>query len=170
MRIPPAPPAGERSRWERWLESIAVSDAGTWYVKNVSPRVDPKLSRWTRGRLTSIPIIPVLLLHHVGARSGQPRVTPLVYFTDGDEVILMASNYGGRKHPAWFHNLKANPEVTLEARGRRGRYRARVTDGEERDRLWQAAKRHTRAYANYETKTDREIPVVALTPLDPRQA
>jgi deazaflavin-dependent oxidoreductase (nitroreductase family) len=78
----------------------------------------------------------------------------------------MASNYGGQKHPAWFHNVKANPEVTLQARGQEGRYRARVPEGEERDRLWELAKTHAMAYSRYESITDRTIPVVVLSPLD----
>lgn len=166
MRIPPADPTKPQPGLKRALMRAGISKPGTWFVKNVSPKVDPTLARMTKGRVTSIPMLPILLLHHVGAKSGQPRVTPLVYFTQGDEVVLMASNYGGKKHPAWFHNVKANPEVRLESRGREGRYRARVPEGEERDRLWELAKQHTIAYSRYESITDRTIPVVMLSPLD----
>ncbi len=81
----------------------------------------------------------------------------------------MASNYGQRKHPSWYHNVKANPEVTLYARGREGRYRAEVTSGAERDRLFALAKQYVKAYEMYEGMTagGRQIPVVAFTPLDP---
>jgi deazaflavin-dependent oxidoreductase (nitroreductase family) len=166
VRIPPADPANQKSPIVRRLMQAGVSKPGTWYVKNVSPRIDPILARATKGRVSSIPVLPILLLHHVGAKSGQARVTPLVYFTQGDEVVVMASNYGGKKHPAWFHNVKANPEVTLQSRGREGRYRARVPEGEERERLWELAKRHSIAYSRYESITDRTIPVVMLSPLD----
>jgi deazaflavin-dependent oxidoreductase (nitroreductase family) len=165
-RIPPADPTKPQSGLKRRMMRIGVSKPGTWYVKKVSPKVDPTLARISNGRVTSIPMLPILLLHHVGAKSGQPRVTPLVYFTQGDDVVLMASNYGGTKHPAWFHNVKANPEVTLHARGREGRYRARIPEGAERDRLWELAKQHAIAYSRYESITDRTIPVVMLSPLD----
>ena len=165
MRVPRADPLKPPSLPKRLLTPVALSDAGTWYLKKIAPRLDPPLARFTRGRFASIPLIPVCLLEHVGAKTGQRRVTPLVYFTDGDDVILMASNYGGARNPAWYHNLKANPEVTLQARGRRGRYLARETTGEERERLWELAKRHTRAYANYEVKAKgRTILVVASSP------
>ena len=166
MRIPPADPAKPQGPVKRGAMRIGISKPGTWWVKKVSPKVDPALTRMTKGRVSSIPMLPILLLHHVGAKSGQPRVSPLVYFTEGHDVVLIASNYGGKKHPAWFHNVKANPEVTLEARGRKGRYRARVAEGPERERLFEQAKKNSIAYARYESITDREIPVVALTPLD----
>lgn len=166
MRIPPADPTRRQSPLRRGVMRVGISKPGTWYVKKISPKVDPTLARLTNGRVTSIPVLPILLLHHVGAKSGQPRVSPLVYFTDGDDVVLIASNYGGKKHPAWFHNVKANPEVTLEARGRKGRYRARIAEGAERDRLFALAKAHSIAYQRYESITDRKIPVVVLSPLD----
>ena len=166
MRIPPADPTKAHGPFKRGVMRIGITKPGTWFVKNVSPKVDPTLARLTNGRVTSIPVLPILLLHHVGAKSGQPRVSPLVYFTQGNDVVLVASNYGGTKHPAWFHNVKANPEVTLEARGRRGRYRARIAEGAERDRLFELAKSNSIAYQRYESITDREIPVVALSPLD----
>jgi deazaflavin-dependent oxidoreductase (nitroreductase family) len=166
MRIPPADPSKPQSGLKRALMRAGISKPGTWWVKKVSPKVDPTLVKLTGGRVTSIPMLPILLLHHVGAKSGQPRVTPLVYFTQDDDVVVMASNYGGKKHPAWFHNVKANPEVTLQSRGREGRYRARVPIGEERDRLWELAKRHSIAYQRYESITDRHINVVVLSPLD----
>jgi deazaflavin-dependent oxidoreductase (nitroreductase family) len=166
MRMPPVDPAKPQSGFKRGLMRVGVSKPGTWYVKKVSPKVDPALTRLTNGRVSSIPMLPILLLHHVGRKSGQPRVTPLVYFTQGDDVVVMASNYGGQKHPAWFHNVKANPDVRLESRGREGRYRARVPEGQERDRLWELAKQHSIAYSRYESITDRHINVVMLSPLD----
>jgi deazaflavin-dependent oxidoreductase (nitroreductase family) len=165
-RIPPADPSKPQSGMKRALMRAGISKPGTWWVKKVSPKVDPGLARVTKGRVSSIPMLPILLLHHVGAKSGQPRVSPLVYFTQGDDVVLIASNYGGKKHPAWFHNVKANPEVMLEARGRRGRYRGRIAEGDERDRMFELAKTNSIAYARYESITDRNIPVVVLSPLD----
>jgi deazaflavin-dependent oxidoreductase (nitroreductase family) len=118
--------------------------------------------------MTSLPGIPMLLLTHTGAKTGRERVTPLVYFTDGDDVVVMASNYGRERHPAWLRNVEANPEVRLQARGRTGHYRARIVQGEERDRLFGLAKQLTRAYAGYEQRaSERTIQVVCLSPLDP---
>jgi deazaflavin-dependent oxidoreductase (nitroreductase family) len=144
-----------------------MKDAGTWYVRNISPRVDPPLHRLSRGRLSSIVATPVVMLTAKGARTGRPRTTPLIYFSDGDDVVLMASNYGGTRHPAWYHNVVANPEVTLSAGGHSGRYRARETTGAERERLWALARRFAATYGRYEqTAGDRQIPVLVLSPLD----
>lgn len=167
MRVPPADPTKKRRR--KWLlEPIAISRPGRWYVINVAPKIDNLSFRFTGGRVKSVPTVPMVFLTHTGAKSGRQRVTPLLYFSDGDDVILMASNYGRERHPAWFYNVKANPDVELCANGRRGRYRASIAEGGDRDRLWSLAKRFTRAYANYEERaTERTIQVVRCTPLDP---
>ena len=106
---------------------------------------------------------PMLLLTTTGAKSGEPRTTPLVYSTDGDRVVIIASFGVAPKHPAWFLNLKANPEVTVEVGTERFRARAAVPEGEERDRLFnqQAAKMPN--FAEYQKKTTRRIPAVVLT-------
>jgi deazaflavin-dependent oxidoreductase (nitroreductase family) len=166
MRIPPNDPTKPRRLRRRLLEPLALSDAGTWYVKRISPKVDPLLAHVLGGRLSSMPGVPVVLLKHTGAKSGQERVTPLLYFTTGEEVVLIASNYGRSRHPAWLANVRANPEVRLRARGREGRYVARVAQGEERERLWALAKRYTGVYGSYEQKAGREIQVVVCRPLD----
>lgn len=88
----------------------------------------------------------------------------LLYLTDAGRVICMASNYGGTRHPAWYYNVKANPEVTLSAGGYEGRFRGEETAGAERERLWALAKQLTVGYADYEKTTGgREIPVIAFT-------
>jgi deazaflavin-dependent oxidoreductase (nitroreductase family) len=166
MRIRPVDPTKPRRIRKRFLEPIAISPVGTWYVKNISPPVDAAFNRFTGGRLTSLPL-PTVFLTHTGARSGKERTSPLLYFSDGENVVLMASNYGGERHPAWYYNVKANPDVRLRARGREGAYRARIAEGEERDRLWETAKQFTRAYKRYEEIADRTINVVVCSPLDP---
>src|SRR3712207_3475401 len=108
-RIPTVDPNRRHSALARPMQRFGLSSAGQAYLKHISPRVDPPLTRWTRGRLSSLLVVPPVLLHAVGAKSGQPRVTPLTYFTDGDRVILIASNYGGRRNPGWYYNVKANP-------------------------------------------------------------
>ncbi|MGN6189647.1 MAG: nitroreductase family deazaflavin-dependent oxidoreductase [Conexibacter sp.] len=172
MRVPPVDPTAPRRIRKALLEPLALSGLGRWYVINVAPRIDGSLGRRTGGRLQSVPGVPMLLLTHRGAKSGRTYVTPLLYFTDGpdEEVVLIASNYGRARHPAWLANVRANPDVELRARGRGGRYRARILDaGPERDRLFGLAKRLTRAYADYERRTTdaRTINVVVCSPLDP---
>jgi deazaflavin-dependent oxidoreductase (nitroreductase family) len=169
MRVPPVDPTDPRRIRKAIMEPAALSGPGRWYLMHVAPRIDGSLGRVSGGRLMSLPGIPLLLLTHTGAKSGRAYTTPLVYFTDGDDAILMASNYGQERHPAWLRNVSANPEVTLTARGRGGRYRARIEpDGPERDRLFALAKRLTRAYESYEERAvGRTIQVVVCSPLDP---
>jgi deazaflavin-dependent oxidoreductase (nitroreductase family) len=172
MRVPPVDPTKPRRLRKALMEPIALTRAGRWFTISVAPRIDGTIGRISGGRLTSLPGIPMLLLTHRGAKSGRTYVTPLLYFTDGPEqnAIVIASNYGRERHPAWLANVRENPEVRLQARGRGGRYRARVVaEGPERDRLFGLAKRLTRAYADYERRTadERTINVVVLSPLDP---
>jgi deazaflavin-dependent oxidoreductase (nitroreductase family) len=86
--------------------------------------------------LSSVAPFPALLLTHTGAKSGVTRISTVVYFTDADRVIVIASNFGAVHKFAWFYNVKANPEVTLSARGFGGRFRAEEIVGPERDRLF----------------------------------
>ena len=95
---------------KRLIGKVASSPSGQWFLRNIAPRVDPTLMRLTRGRVSSLGTWPrSLLLTHTGAKSGIQRTTPLIYFTDSDRVILVASNYGGIRHPAWHYNVTANP-------------------------------------------------------------
>ena len=107
---------------------------------------------------------PMVLVHHTGAKSGVERVTPLMYRPDGDRVIIFASKAGAPDHPAWFHNLVANPETTIEIGDETGvAVRAVVLEGEDRDRIWSAQKAEVPQFAQYEESAgDRVIPVVAL--------
>jgi deazaflavin-dependent oxidoreductase (nitroreductase family) len=137
----------------------------TWFLVNVGNKIDPMLMRATRGRVKSTVSAPTVLLTHTGARSGKRRTTPLAYFTDGDDVILIASAGGAPRHPAWFRNLMANPEIELWARGSGGRYRAREAEGEERERLWKLATDYYPGFASYQERaTERRIPVVVCSP------
>jgi deazaflavin-dependent oxidoreductase (nitroreductase family) len=107
---------------------------------------------------------PVLLVDHVGARSGKRRTSPLVYARDGENVILVASKGGYPKHPAWFHNLMAHPDTTIQVGSRRSDVHARVADPEERTRLWPKVVEVYGGYEDYRKRTDREIPLVILEP------
>ena len=107
---------------------------------------------------------PMLLLNHVGAKSGETRTTPLVYVRDGENLVLVASKGGNPKNPAWFHNLRANPDATVQVGPERWAVRARVADPDERARLWPKAVATYSGYRGYQERTDREIPLVVLEP------
>jgi deazaflavin-dependent oxidoreductase (nitroreductase family) len=106
----------------------------------------------------------LLLLHHLGAKSGQWRVNPLVYDRDDARYVIFASKAGAPTHPAWYHNLMAHPTVEIEVGAKRLRVLASEATGEERDRLFRAQAERSPQFAEYETKTARTIPVIVLTP------
>lgn len=105
---------------------------------------------------------PMIVVHHRGARSGTERVTPLVYQADGDDWVVFASKAGAPTNPAWYHNLKANPETTIEVGSDTIAVTAVEITGDERDRLFEAQKAAMPQFAEYEAKTDRTIPVIAF--------
>jgi deazaflavin-dependent oxidoreductase (nitroreductase family) len=107
---------------------------------------------------------PVLLLTTTGAKSGQQRTTPVVYQQDGDRLVIFASKAGAPQHPAWYHNLCANPTATVEVASDTLEVEAIVTEGDERERLFRRQTELMPQFAEYEKKTTRQIPVVALQP------
>ena len=110
--------------------------------------------------------MPVLLLTMTGARSGRTITTPLVYTTDGERLVVIASFAGAPKHPAWYHNLLAHPEAMVEVGTERLRVKATVTTGEERQRLFDRQAAQMPIFVEYQHKTSRQIPVLVLTRLD----
>lgn len=104
----------------------------------------------------------VLILTTTGVRTGQPRSTPLIYGRDGENYVVVASKGGDNEHPAWYRNLRAHPEVEVQVLADRFRARARPATADEKPRLWQSAVDRWPAYADYQRKTAREIPVVVL--------
>lgn len=108
---------------------------------------------------------PVLLLNTTGRKSGERRTTPLLYVMDGDDFVLIASNGGAPKHPAWYLNLMANPDAMVEIRDREVRVRAEEARPEKKAHLWQKMVEMYSGYDGYQRKTEREIPVVVLHPL-----
>lgn len=141
--------------------------ANTWLGRFVSIhvmwKVDPLLMRVTGGRFGMGLVLPTALLETCGAKSGALRRNAVIYFHDGDRVTIVASKLGLETHPAWFHNLQANPDVTFGGAPMRA---AVVTDAAERRRLWELADRVFAPYAAYRreaAKTGREIPIVQLS-------
>lgn len=147
---PPVPPAGSFG-------------ARMWTLVT---KIHVAVFRLTGGRLgsTSGRIAPTLLLNHVGAKSGKKRTTPLLYLDDGANVVLVASRGGSRKNPGWYHNLKANPATKVELKGEKRDVRARQATADERERLWPQLVEMYGDYAVYQTRTEREIPVLILEP------
>ena len=149
----------------RLLESFASTKIGAWFFVKVTPPIDRRLVRLSGGRISMALIRPVALLNTTGAKSGEKRTTPLLFFRDGENVVLIASYGGNTYHPAWYHNLRANPECEVFYGGHKGLYIAREAEGEERERLWREANRLYRGYGIYQERTDgRRIPVLILEP------
>ena len=147
------------------MHVIGTTKAARWYGINVASRIDPPLLRLTRGRFATTGFFPLVLLTARGRRSGEPRTVTLVYFTQGDDVVLTASSFGRAKHPAWYHNVKANPQVELAQRGRTWPYVAREAEGDERRRLYDLSTKLYRGYGLYEQMaSERTIPVLVLSP------
>ncbi len=107
---------------------------------------------------------PVLLLTTTGRRSGQLRTMPVLYLGDGNRKVVVASYAGAEHHPAWYHNLLAHPDVTVQAGSSVQQMRAEVADPADRARLWPPLVAMYPAYDDYQSKTERQIPVVVLTP------
>jgi deazaflavin-dependent oxidoreductase (nitroreductase family) len=154
------------SKWAQVLTPLIASKPGSWFYLNVANPIDKRLLPATNGRLSLSFGQPVLCLEHIGAKSGHVRRTPLLFVADGDDLVVIASATGRPKHPAWYHNLRANPEVKVFApRGRTGNYIARTATGEERERLWDNAVGLYKGFNVYVDRVaaQREIPVVVLS-------
>jgi deazaflavin-dependent oxidoreductase (nitroreductase family) len=108
--------------------------------------------------------VPLLLLHHTGARSGTAYVNPLAYQADGARYVVFASKGGAPDNPAWYHNLKAHPDTTVEVGTETLPVHAEEAQGEERDRLYRTQAARVSAFADYEKRTERTIPVIVLAP------
>ena len=145
-------------------------------VRGMGDRMWPVLNRLVKGHVFAyratggrighrLPTLPqMLLLDHVGAKSGVERTSPLVYAIDGENVLLVASKGGHPKHPAWFHNLMANPDTTIQIGPERRAVRARLATAAERKRLWPIATAVYAGFDTYQERADREIPMVVLEP------
>jgi len=150
--------------YERALERFGRSPVGNFFAKQIAPKIDPPLLRLTGGRFSSVYPLPIMLLTTRGAKSGLQRTLPLAYVADGDTLILIASNYGRTGHPAWYHNLVANPRVDVLAGKHSGTYTAsEVDDPAERAAAWDKALDVYAGYGDYELRAPhRTIPVIRL--------
>lgn len=151
----------------RVVGRILATKAGSTIHRMLIAPLDTRLIHLTRGHLhLAKGTIPVVSLRTTGAKSGVQREVTLAYFTDGDDVILIASNYGQVKHPSWYYNLLKNPRCELFADGRGGSFVARPTEGADHDRLFALVERYSSTFTSYAANTNgiRSIPVLRLTP------
>ncbi|MGW4335323.1 nitroreductase family deazaflavin-dependent oxidoreductase [Rhodococcus koreensis] len=155
----PARPPGLDSKWTasfiKWMSKFNVvlyrrtggRLGGKWRVGSAFPRG-----------------LPVCLLTTTGRKSGEPRISPLLFLEDGNRIVLVASQGGLPKHPMWYLNLRANPQVTVQVKSRVRPMTAQVADPAERARLWPRLVDMYADFDNYQAWTDRTIPVVVCTP------
>jgi F420H(2)-dependent quinone reductase len=150
LRLPPAPQASSPLWWfwERFTDLHTVA------YKASGGRIGGKAYG-----------VPVVLVESVGRKSGKRRTHPLLCGEDGEKLVLIASKGGTNRHPAWYHNLKANPETTAWWKGKKQRVRAREATGDERERLWRMMAEAYTDYESYQRRTDRQIPVIVLDPV-----
>ncbi len=143
--------------------SLRIADK-TWPVLSKVMGGHTKIYRASRGRIGHNlgGGLQVLLLDHVGAKSGKERTSPLLYMKDGDDVFIVASKGGYEKSPAWLYNLKANPDTEVQIGNEHRKVHARVATPEEKKRLWPEAVRVYPSYEQYQARTEREIPIVIL--------
>jgi deazaflavin-dependent oxidoreductase (nitroreductase family) len=156
-------PYKKRGRLYKADVNFGRSRAGQFIARHIARHTDPYLFRLTGGRVNMGAIINAPLIS-TGAKSGESREAQLTYFHDGPNVILLASNYGGTKHPQWYYNLKAHPECVF---GGASFSASRVTDSNEYARLYRLAEHVYAGYSDYRVKTapvGREIPIFRLEP------
>ena len=157
-------PTRRRGWVSRAYAAFSATRLGRLLSARVAWKLDPYLLRLTRGRLSSGLVLPTALLETRGARTGTVRRNAVIYFHDGDRVTIVASKAGAPRHPAWFHNLRAHPDVTFGGVPMRA---VVVEDEAERERIWALADRVFAPYATYRrdaARAGRTIPIVQLVP------
>jgi deazaflavin-dependent oxidoreductase (nitroreductase family) len=134
-------------------------------VLRAGGKLNVPLYRASRGRLFGrIGRAPVLLVTTTGRRSGKRRTAPVLYLADGERLVVIGSNAGSERPPAWALNLRANPNAEVQVRGERRQMRARVAEGEERGELWRRMNDQYGGFDDYRARTGRDIPVLVLEP------
>jgi deazaflavin-dependent oxidoreductase (nitroreductase family) len=159
---------GEKTALDRSLQRFAKTRIGGLLFITVFPAIDKRIMPLTKGRIRVGVRQPVLLLHTIGAKSSQRRVTPLLYTAHGEDFILVASKAGAEKHPAWYHNLIAHPEAEVEVDGELVAVSAHEAEGTEREELWRLVNDNYAGYETYQRRAgSRRIPVIVLSPRTP---
>jgi deazaflavin-dependent oxidoreductase (nitroreductase family) len=163
------PPVTGPNRFQRLMRASGGTRAGSWIYIRALHRVDQPIFRATRGRHTLTSLLtglPIGVLRTTGARSGQARHSPLLIYPTSAGQMVIASNYGQARHPAWYHNLMARPEGALVLQGREHRVTARLLQGESRERIWRESVQTYPGLAAYERWAGgRHIPILLLEPV-----
>ena len=167
-RVTGVRPYSEANSFQKTVRRFAASGPGSWLFARVLHHIDRPVYRLSGGRHTLASLVsglPVVMLTTTGARSGAPRSVPVLGFPTDDGLVVIASNYGQDRHPAWYYNLRANPEGEVEVAGARRPFRAVETEGEQRDRIWQEGLRVYPGWSTYERRAShRRIAVFVLGP------
>ena len=153
---------------QKVLRRIAASGPGSWVFARVLHRIDRPVYRLTRGRYTFAALLsglPVVMLTTTGARSGIRRTSPVLGFPTADGLVVIASNYGQRRHPAWYHNLKADPHGEVTVDGSTWRFEAVEAEGDQRERIWRQGLEIYPGWSQYEKRAaGRRIAIFVLKP------
>ncbi|MFO7661156.1 MAG: nitroreductase family deazaflavin-dependent oxidoreductase [Chloroflexota bacterium] len=153
------------NRLQRSLRKIIATRLVGWGLSHTIHHLDRAVIRLSDGRTSAAALftgLPIIALTTTGARSGRPRTVPLVGIPDDERLILIASNWGQERHPGWYHNIRANPQVTVRYDGQEAEYTAREVSGEEREAYWKRATTLYPGYRQYAVRTGREIPIMVL--------
>jgi deazaflavin-dependent oxidoreductase (nitroreductase family) len=153
---------------QKELRRFAASGPGSWLFARVLHHIDRPVYRLTRGRYTLASLatgLPIVMLTTTGARTGLPRSLPVLGLPTADGLVVIASNYGQERHPAWYHNLRKNPEGHVSVDGRTWRFRATEAQGDQRERIWQEGLEVYPGWSTYERRAPkRRIAVFVLQP------
>ena len=150
---------------QRSVQRVAALRPSAWLLSHTLHHLDPPVYRLTGGSTTLTSLLsglPIITLVTTGAKSGQPRAVPLIAIPHEGDLFIIASNWGGQNHPAWYYNLKAHPECAGEVNGRSHPYTAHELSGDAKTTVWQTAVRLYPGYAAYKQRTTRSIPVFKL--------
>jgi deazaflavin-dependent oxidoreductase (nitroreductase family) len=160
----------EIPRWQRFIQRLAMIEVvSSGFLSKYLHRIDAvalKLSGGRNSLATMLTGLPVVAVTTIGAKSGKTRTVLLGGIPDGDKIILIASWFGNPNYPAWYYNLMANPEVTVNQDGKSRKFIARLVEGQERQECWQLAVHYYPGYQLYAQRTEgRKIPIIVLEPV-----
>jgi deazaflavin-dependent oxidoreductase (nitroreductase family) len=154
--------------YQKLVDLVAPTRFAAPIFRTLANAIDKRLLKWSKGRISSGIGTRygknIVLLTTTGAKSGEQRTAPVLHTPAGEELILIASNAGEAKNPAWYHNLKKHPRCEVEVRGVKRAYLARELEGEEREGVFRAAVANYPGYAEYEKRAGRRMPVLKLSP------
>jgi len=167
-RVTGVRPYAEANSFQKTVRRFAASGPGSWLFARVLHHIDRPVYRLSGGRHTLASLLsglPVVMLTTTGARSGASRSVPVLGFPTDDGLVVIASNFGQDTHPAWYHNLRANPDGEVEVEGVRRPFRAVEAEGEQRDRIWRQGLKVYPGWSTYERRAShRRIAVFILGP------